>query len=369
MEKTENKQMTYLSSRGFMWLMINTLLSLSAFLNPSPTAAVSRQYAWISILIGAMQAMAIGYVVIKLGMMHPDKTVVEYSQDILGKVMGKIVGMIFILTYFSIVVIVLREFTLPFQSFVTINVPLSVILVMAMILILYTVLSGLKTIANCSDVVIIFFTVFILLVIIMPIKNIDTLNIKPIIPHNLGLAVRGSFISGSFLAEDIIALMIIPYVNDKEKLMKYNQAAILITGIALSAIVAIEIMAMGYERVSSSVFSTFILLKEAQISQSLERFEPIAVAAWTGLVFIKLSIYFFITVEGLRQWLGLKDYKVIAYVLSPVAIILAMLPENVSEILVFPSRIWTPIVYPFVLFGLPLLLLITGMIRKRTAKQ
>ncbi|MDI6601830.1 MAG: GerAB/ArcD/ProY family transporter [Thermoanaerobacteraceae bacterium] len=369
MYKSEGTQMTYLSSRGFMWLMINTLLSLSVFLNPSPTTAISKQYAWISILIGTLQAMIVGFVVIKLGMMYPDKTVVEYSQEIVGKFIGKIVGMIFILTYFSIVVIVLREFTMPFQSFVTINIPLLAILILTMILILYAVLKGLKAIGSCSDIVMIFLAVFILLIFIMPIKNIDTLNIKPIIPHSIGLAVKGSFISGSFLAEDIIALMLIPYVNDKGKLMKYNQLAILITGICLSAVVAIEIMAMGYERVSSTIFSTFILLREAQLSQSMERLEPIAVAMWTGLVFIKLSIYFFITVEGLRQWLGLKDYKVIAYVLSPIVIFLAMLPENISEVLVFPSRIWTPLIYPIVLFGLPLLLLIIDMIRKKAVKQ
>ncbi|TZE82607.1 GerAB/ArcD/ProY family transporter [Calorimonas adulescens] len=369
MDKTGDTKRVSLSPRGFMWLMINTLVSLSVFLNPSPTVEVSRQYAWISVLIGTLQALMVGYIVMKLGLRYPDKTVVEYSQEIVGKFAGKVVGLVFILTYLSIVVIVLREFTLPFQSFVTVNVPLIVILILTMVLILYAVLKGLKTIGICSDVVMLFLVIFILLLFIMPVKNINTLNIKPIIPHDIGMAVRGSFISASFLAEDIIALMIIPYVSDNKKLMKYNQTAILVSGICLSLVVAMEIMTMSCERVDSTIFSTFMLLREAQLSQSMERLEAIAIAMWTGLVFIKLSIYFFITVDGLRQWLGLKDYKVIAYVLSPIVIFLAMLPENISEVLVFPSRIWTPIVYPVVLFGLPLLLLIISIIKESVVRR
>lgn len=369
MDKAKNMKKTFLNPRQYTGLMVNILVSLSVFLNPSPTAAISRQYAWLSILLGTVQALIVAYVVIKLGLMYPEKTIVEYSQDIVGKFAGKIIGLIFILTFFSICVIVLREFTLPFQGFATINIPLPVILILTMILVVYAVIKGLKVIGICSDIISSFLVIFVLLLLILPIKNINILNIKPLIPHDMGLVVRGSFISASFLAEDIIALMLIPYVNDNERLMKNNQLAVLISGICLSAVTAMEIMTMSYQRVDSTVFSTFMILKEAQLSLSLERLESIAIAMWTGLVFVKLSVYFFILVEGLREWLGLKDYKPIVYILAPIVVLFSMIPQNISEVLVFPTRIWTPIVYPFVLFGLPLLLLIISNIRKQVGKK
>ncbi len=369
MNNTNDTKRACMDTRGYTFLMINTLISLPIFLSPSPTVAVSRQYAWLSVLVGTAQALMVGYVVIKLGLTYPDKTIIEYSQDIVGKFAGKIVGLIFLAVFLSISVMALREFTLPFQGFVSINIPLPTLLIMTMLLVTYAVIRGLKTISICSDVIIQFFIGFILILLILPTKNLNILNIKPIIPHDWGRVVRGSFDSAAFLAEDVIGLMLIPYVSNKDKLMKGNQLAVLLSGIALSAVTAMEIVTMSYERVDSTIFSTFMLLREAQFSSSLERIESIAIAMWGGLVFVKLSVYLYILADGLRQLLGLKDYKPIVYILAPIITYLAVLPRDISEILVFPNKVWVPIIYLAVLIILPVILLLISTIRKQGEKK
>ena len=146
--------------------------------------------------------------------------------------------------------------------------------------------------------------------------------------------------------------------------MKSNQLAVLISGLCISGVTAVEILTMGYERVDSTIFSTFMLLREAQFSQTLERLESVAIAMWGGLVFIKLSLYMFILAEGFREWLGLKDNKKIGFILAPIIVICSMIPQNITQVVRFPSHVWVSYFYPIVLFALPILLLLISVIKK-----
>ena len=369
MDKKNGTEKPCLSHHQYACLIINTLVSISAFMIPSPTVYTSKQYGALSVLIGLVQAIVLGYLVVKLGLMYPDKTVIEYSQDILGKVAGKIVGLIFLLTFFSVNVLALRQFTLPFQAFVSVDIPYTVILIMTMILVVYVLAKGLKTLSICSELIINFLAIFFILLMILPMRNLDWINIKPLVPHDWGMTIKGSFLSASFLAEDIIGLMLIPYVKDKKKIMKSNQLAVLISGLCISGVTAVEILTMGYERVDSTIFSTFMLLREAQFSQTLERLESVAIAMWGGLVFIKLSLYMFILAEGFREWLGLKDNKKIGFILAPIIVICSMIPQNITQVVRFPNHVWVSYVYPIVLFALPILLLLISVIKKRGEKN
>ena len=82
---------------------INLLISL----NFSITDA--KQDVWISLIIAWLAAMLIAYLVFKVSRLYPGQTLLEFSISILGKWPGKLVGLLYLLQWYWVMGIILRE--------------------------------------------------------------------------------------------------------------------------------------------------------------------------------------------------------------------------------------------------------------------
>src|SRR4051794_35475795 len=68
----------------------------------------AKQDAWISIIIAGVVSLGITYIVIKVSQLYPKQSFVQYSQTILGKWMGRIVVIPYIILWFGVTGIGLR---------------------------------------------------------------------------------------------------------------------------------------------------------------------------------------------------------------------------------------------------------------------
>lgn len=99
---------------------------------------------WLTVLIGYGIATAVGLTLVKLGRRFPDKTFVQYLPVVLGKIPGKLAGLVYIFTFWIMSGVVLREMIELMRYFLPKTPPIAIGVLMA-ILIVYVMRKGFVT--------------------------------------------------------------------------------------------------------------------------------------------------------------------------------------------------------------------------------
>ncbi|XEC95558.1 GerAB/ArcD/ProY family transporter [Paenibacillus tarimensis] len=95
--------------RQFMILVILFSVGTSILLAPSLLASEAKQDAWIAGILGVGVGLLSVWLYNTLGNLFPNKTLVEYSEEILGKWIGKAISLVFFIFIFTLTALVLRN--------------------------------------------------------------------------------------------------------------------------------------------------------------------------------------------------------------------------------------------------------------------
>ena len=79
-----------ISGRQIFWMMFTFEVGQSLLLVILATIRTAKQDAWISILIAGGIGVALTFLATTLGSLYPKQTLIEFSQTILGKWLGKL---------------------------------------------------------------------------------------------------------------------------------------------------------------------------------------------------------------------------------------------------------------------------------------
>ena len=102
------------------------------------------------------------------------------------------------------------------------------------------------------------------------------------------------------------------------------------------------------------------------VMEFIQNIDAVIVILWILSVFIKLSLYLFITSYGTAQWLGVKDWRKLIWFVSPIVFVLSLLPANIDVASVeYPAKFWRPYILPINMVGIPILLWIVAAIRQK----
>ena len=124
-----------ISGRQIFWMMFTFEVGQSLLLVIPATIRTAKQDAWISILIAGDRGCSY-FLATTLGSLYPKQTLIEFSQTILGKWLGKLLLIPYFFGWYMIIWITVREF----GEFIIIalfhNTPLWVIVLTAMLLLI-----------------------------------------------------------------------------------------------------------------------------------------------------------------------------------------------------------------------------------------
>lgn len=81
-----------ISNRQAALLVVNTILPTSFMFLPSIMYQQARQDTWISVLLITVFGLAAGLIFASLGSRFPGRTIIQYSETILGRLPGKIIA-------------------------------------------------------------------------------------------------------------------------------------------------------------------------------------------------------------------------------------------------------------------------------------
>lgn len=356
-----------ISSNQFKKLVVLYSIGSSILITPGGIIGEAKQAAWLAIIIGIIIGLLQVWLLIAVGKLFPNMNLVQCSEKVLGKWMGKFISLGFIIISFlnggTLIWYVGNFFTsqiIPEMRIEVVNTFFTLVVIIGMYY-------GIEVIARASEI---FFPIVIVAVTILVAFNIPNMkfeNLQPIFESGVKPVLRGSIFFTNISHQPLIVfLMIFPAcIDDIKEANKSFFKGILIGGIIMLAITITCVLVMGTTISASQVYPTYLLAKQIHLGNYVERVESIISVTWFITIFFKAVLYFAGAVLGLTQILELRDYRSITLPLGMILVVLSfIIYPNVIYEGEWDTTTWIPYALTYGLIH-PLLLLLVGKVKKK----
>lgn len=358
-----------ITSFQFIILLFVFIIGDEVAILPSLQAADAKQDGWlvglISLIIGVCLILFIYY---PLSRLSPKKTFVEYSEEILGKWLGKILVSIFILYSFYYAALSLRytgDFT---TSQILPRTPPMVIYILFAIIIVMGVSLGIETLARSFELFYIPLILVLLLITFCLLPVSDIRNLQPICEDGLRTILRGSltFVSLPFV-ELIFFLMIVPFVHPQEKVKRAWVIGTILGGLFIIAFTAVNILVLGVNITAETLYPGWKIGKRVSIGEFFQKIEiTINMIAYFDL-YCRIVFCFYCAHAGLIQLFRIKNPRALVLPLGILLVLVTKLVSTDTSYLFHLNR-YRPFLDFFCAFLPALLLLVVGTIKKKIGK-
>lgn len=317
----------------------------------------------ISVFLGGLLAVFVAYFFARLSLNFPDKTIIEYSEDILGRVIGKIfiLGLfIYFLIFCSIFIRRIGEFSK--QEFLF-NTPIEFIMLIFIFISSYCAIGGIPVIAKVSDFLIGMggITTVVTIFIALPFINYQELlpafqieNLKKVSILSPGVT---SYVGIEFI------LFLIPFMKTPKDIKKNT----LISMLALVAFLTVDIIigmgVLSEEVLKYRIFPLFAVGKIIAFPTLFDiRFDIIYSSLWIFLIYIVMVIYEYLSSTTISGLFNLKSHSVFVFLLAPLFYVIGLLPQSLAqtfEVVNILDHIWL-----YGMVGAIFILYLIGVLRR-----
>ncbi|MGG1550195.1 GerAB/ArcD/ProY family transporter [Paenibacillus ferrarius] len=313
-------------------------------------------------LLGFLLGLLGLWLLTKLGMRFPTQSIIEYSEDLIGKWAARGFSVLIIMFFCLLTALASREFGEVVVTSVLTKTPLEVTVI---VMLLLAAISSRVDITTFTYFHHFYFPVIVfpgLLIVVLSLKNAQLINLMPLWgnePSGLsgGILTMAALFQGSF-----VMTIVIPAMRRPERAMIAGYIGMAIAGSLYILIVIATVGVFGAEEIKKLVWPTLELAKTTSLPANiLERLDGAFLAVWVTAVFTTLLSTYYLAIYFSTQLLRLRDHKMFAFFLIPFIYVIAMLSPNLMqmyEIIQIVGRcgLFFTIAYPFVLFIVAMIL-------------
>lgn len=329
----------------------------------------AKQDAWMAILIG----MAVGFILFLiydyLYRHHSSLSLIGYLQIILGKWVGRAVAFLYIVYFFYIASRVLRDFGAMLLSSTLPLTPMLVVNMIMMLAAVYACTLGIETIGRASEIFLsIVCMLAVLAIFLLTASNvIDWEHLKPSLEHGWKPVLQTVFPQTmTFPFGEIVAFsMLLPYLNNPLHARRLGLVVILISGIVLSFIIAVNISVLTAYNAENATFPLLRTIGKIRLAGFIERLEAIAIVTLIIGGFFKITIFYYAAVKGTLELFQVGTRKELALWLGlPLLVSSEIIADNYTEHIHIGLKLVPLYLHLPFQAGIPLLLLIITWVRK-----
>lgn len=361
-----------ITSAQFAIMMYMYILGTAAIIQPHTIAMIAKSDEWFSMLLSIFIQLGFAWLYMKLALKYPDETVMEYSQRILGKQAGWLVGLVYLLFFLILDAFILRNISGFFSSVILPRTPLDVISIVFMLPVVYGVFLGLGVIGRMTEILLPIAVIVFILSSMLLIPKIEVSNLLPIFPEGVMPAIKGLYpIIGFPTMDSIVVLMLVRFIVDKEKTRTYFYIASAAAPFTLFLISLYTIAVLGIDETMRATYPVYDLAKEIRVERIFERVEALVGIIWMSTTFVKITLCFYaLTISALEL------FKLTAYKYAIIPFLFLLLPlskwvfDNPAEMEYFLGYVYTMFAFiPALLIPLILLMVSAFQTKKRNKRS
>lgn len=324
-------------------------LTGSAIVNiPAPLTGAAKNNAWLSLWLANGLGMIVLYCVLYLHQKHPEMTFIQYCQKLIGKVAAYVIAIPLFIMFFIMLSLIVGDIGEFFKSTMMRETPEYIFTSLTLLLAALTVRAGIEVMARMFTLLIYIMFFFSVAVMLLTLPSYHPEFLLPLLSDGFKPVLHGAYIAWGFPYSEIVAFSFLLQFVRKEQaaLGKFMYAALIINGIALSAVIVCTVMALG--SISADVkFSLFVLARMVDVREIIERIESVIGIALIVGSYMKTAIVLYVINLGLSQLFQLKDDKILIFPIALVVILLSLTNyKNELEFAEFVGMEW-PIIITF----------------------
>lgn len=351
------------SNRQIIFFLIVVISSTGILYLPTAVYQDAKQDSWISVIVVTLFGILTASVIATLGLKFKDQTIIHYSQKIVGKTLGKIIGFSYFLFFMHLNTIVIREFTElihgPFfaetpEIFFTIGILLPSI---------YALYLGIEVLARVNEIIFPLFALIIIGIFIMSYRDMNFLYLTPVLGEGWIPIVKGTYYQTTWFGETSVLTVLIPSLNLPEKVKQSAIISVVLAGIIvlLSNLGVILVFGIQTEQLA---YPFLAIARYASLADIFERLDSFVVFFWVLGVFVKISIFHYCAVICFSQLFNLKDHRPIIIPTGVILVVLSIIQwsNSLQTIIALIKKLAIP--YGTMQLVVPLLLLIIAKLKK-----
>jgi len=330
----------------------------------------AKQDAWIVILLALLIGLGFVWIYTELQNAFSDKNYAEIIITILGKKLGVILALLYVLDCLWHVARNVREFGDLVIMTILPETPLWIITFIFISVSIYTLLKGVEVLARASEIIMPILLLFMIsmYVLVYISGDVDFRRLTPILGNGIKPVIETlpSVVMFPF-GEIFIFLMYWHYANEKSAVRKATMKAILWSGILLCFSLIMDIAVLGVKYTSIATIPLVETIRLVDIGDIITRIDVIGIIIILFGGFFKMSIYLNGTVQILITVFKIKNYKLTLILFSVFLLWFSIVfePDYAYHKWMFPFDIhYFTIIYSNIFP--PLLLMIYWIKKKRT---
>ncbi len=352
-----------ISTRQLLFIIITFIISTSDIFLPSVVAGLAGRDAWISVFVASAEALVIAAVAVSLSLRFPQKTLVQICLKVLGKWPGRLLALIILIGFFlNLAIFTVSQLGVILKVAFMPKTPLIIFNGTIVLIAAYAVYHGIETIGRLTELLMPLGIGMLILVGLMILPDVDFQNYRPFLEYGIGPVLSGSLRILSFLGEGVIIMMLMPYINKPQNVVRIIPLAILLLGFfLLVGVLAIGIF--GASQTASLTFPALAMVRRIEIGNFLEHLDAIIMTVWISGIYIKLIVIYYICCIGFAQLANIKRYHTL---IIPIGLIIATASvawlNDIAGLVRLISYSWTGQALFYELM-IPLVLLTAAVVR------
>lgn len=325
-----------------------------------------NQDIWIAVIGAAPACILVLFPLIFLSIKFPDENLIQYSQRIMGKFLGSILGLLFIAFLICVSIAILADQVNFIHTAILPETPPYAIMITMLIPCIYTIYKGLETIGRISEFLIPYFVFSIILFTVLNIPRMDFSVFLPIISDSkIPDIVIGSFGISARFYDLLILAMLVPNLQKKQDVKKISLIYVALSLLFLFVFAVSTQAVLGIEFSKHLSFPYYKFVRTIEVFDFIERIESLVVIAWVIIEFIKYSLYMYCIIKGLGQIFKIEKDKILIIPLSVAIFIFVLIFKIFNSVTINKIVSTIPYLGAVPLFVLPLFIFIVFILRRK----
>lgn len=310
-------------------IIISAMAGANMIFLPGFVAEKAGRDGWISIILAGLLVWLAAGLVYLLCRRFPARTLPEFSILILGKPLGVLVSVGYIIYALFLGGTTLRIFLEVAKVWTMFWTPVWFIVLFFLIPVVYIVRLGPIPLGRLMEIVV-YISIFVLLLFLLPLGEFNFLNLRPVGQEGLEAIVSAiPEISYSYLGFEVL-LVFFPLILNRQRVVRLYLLGITVVIIFYTGTTLLAIGTMGLEHVQVQVWPVMEYLGLGRLP-IIERIDNLFLFYWTVKIIGMISIHYYAAAITAASLTGRRYYSLWTLILVPILYAITVLPDRQVE--------------------------------------
>ena len=301
----------YITPSQLTFVLVGGMISIGALTIPLDVVDTAGQDGWIACILGSIYPLYIIFIAQYLHKKCPKENILTLSNKYLGKFLGTVLNLIFVLFFLLMVTEVSAGMTNVLMIYMTPFLTRYKILMTMLLAPAFVAYKGIKVVGRTCEIIF-YLTVLVFFIPIAALKEGSILNIMPVFGSgiiNIVKCTKDTMLAYSGIE---IIFLLYPFIKDNKKLKKSGIISIIIVGIIYTWHVFISIFYLGIDIIPKFLWPV-VTVTEAITIPIINSFRYIYMSLYTISIIKCIATFYYTVAFGFSEMTKVANTKVLCY--------------------------------------------------------